>query len=402
MAERSDDKTKLNVIIVAAGASSRMGGEDKQFAELGGMPVVEHSLRTFAQCEMVERIALVVSGTNADRGLELVSDPDYEKAAACVPSGPRRQDSVRAGMVLLEDIGSRAEYVAVHDGARPFVDRPMIERGLAAAQAVGAAVAAVPVNDTIKSCGSNGIVTETLDRDALRAAQTPQVFRTDVLRAAHDSVTDDVTDDASMVEKGGGLVAVFDGDKENIKITTPDDLVQARLIAARRTGVDPLKGQQRWGTGFDGHRLTLGGPLRLGGVDVPFDRRLEGHSDGDVLMHAVASAILGAAALGGLGSHFPPNDEKNAGMDSAIILRRCAEMALDRGWVVSHLDATIVAQRPRLSGHLDEMAAKIAKAAKIERAFVNVKVTSTDAVGAIGAGQGIAAQAVATLSKSAD
>ncbi len=377
-----------------------MDGEDKQFADLGGTPVLEHSLQVFTQSEKVGKIALVLSTMNVDLGMELMAESKYDKVALCIPDGRRRQDSVRAGLLLLDDLGNRADFTAVHDGARPFVDSPMIDRGLAAAQAVGAAVAAVPVKDTIKVSGPNGIVAETPDRNALRAVQTPQIFRTEILSTAHQSVADDVTDDATMVEKAGGQVATFEGHPENIKITTPDDLIFARLIHARRGGTDPIQAKQRWGTGFDGHSLALGGPLRLGGIDIPFDRHLEGHSDGDVLMHAVASAILGASSLGDLGSNFPSSDQKYAGIDSAAILARCAEMALERGWVVDHLDATIIAQRPKLAGHLNEMAAKIAQAVKIQPASVNVKVTSTDGAGAIGEGQGIAAQAIATISRS--
>ena len=204
-----------------------------------------------------------------------------------------------------------------------------------------------------------------------------------------------------MVELGGGLVAVFDGHPENIKITTPDDLLVAGLIASRRQGVEPSTGEQRWGTGFDGHRFVPGGPLRLGGVDVPFDRHLEGHSDGDVLLHALSSSILGAASLGDLGSVFPSSDQQLAGIDSGVILARCVKMARSGGWAVTHLDATIVAQRPKLAGHLRDMAMQIATTANIPLTSVNIKVTSTDGVGAIGAGEGIAAQAIATLSRRA-
>ena len=243
------------------------------------------------------------------------------------------------------------------------------------------------------------MVTRTLDRSGLWAIQTPQVFRAEVLSEAYESVAADVTDDASMVEQAGGLVAVFDGHPENIKITTPDDLLVAGLIASRRAGAEPSAGEQRWGTGFDGHRLAAGGPLRLGGVDVPFDHHLEGHSDGDVLLHALSSSILGAASLGDLGSVFPSSDQQLAGIDSGVILAECVRLALANGWVVTHLDATIVAQRPKLAGHLGEMTNQVAKIAKIPLSSVNIKVTSTDGVGAIGAGEGIAAQAIATLSR---
>ena len=391
----------LGLIIVAAGSSTRMDGGDKQFADLNGEPVLGYSLRVFARCRHVAGIALVLSSDNLDRGRRLVSVAGLDDLVICVQGGERRQDSARIGLEALESLVADPEFIAVHDGARPFVDDSMIERGLATARVTGAAVAGVAVKDTIKACGSNRVVTKTLDRRGLWAIQTPQIFRTGVLSAAYETVTAEVTDDAAMVEVGGGLVAVFDGHPENIKITTSDDLLVAGLIASRRQGVEPSTGEQRWGTGFDGHRLVSGGPLRLGGVDVPFDRHLEGHSDGDVLLHALSSSILGAASLGDLGSVFPSSDQQLAGIDSGEIVARCIEMARSGGWAVTHLDATIVAQRPKLAGHLRDMAMQIAKTANIPLTAVNIKVTSTDEVGAIGAGEGIAAQAIATLSRRA-
>ena len=401
MDDTRSNSQSLGVIIVAAGSSTRMGGGDKQFADLNGEPVLAYSLKVFARCKQVAGIALVLSPDNLDRGRRLVSDSGLDDLVICVKGGDRRQDSARIGLEALTSSVGETELIAVHDGARPFVDESMIERGLGAARVTGAAVAAVPVKDTIKVSGPNRLVTKTLDRSGLWAVQTPQIFRTGVLSAAYETVTAEVTDDAAMVELAGGLVAVFDGHPENIKITTPDDLLVAGLIASRRRGVKTTKGEQRWGTGFDGHRLTDGGPLRLGGVVIPFDQHLEGHSDGDVLLHALSSSILGAASLGDLGSVFPSSDQQLAGIDSGVILAECVGMALENGWAVTHLDATIVAQRPKLAGHLSEMAKHIAKTANIPLMSVNIKVTSTDGVGAIGAGEGIAAQAIATLSRRA-
>ena len=401
MGDPRTNSQSLGVIIVAAGSSTRMGEGDKQFADLNGEPVLGHSLRVFARCRHVAGIALVLSSDNLDRGRRLVSDAGLDDLVICVQGGERRQDSARIGLEALKSSVAETEFIAVHDGARPFIDDSMIERGLATARVTGAAAAGVLVKDTIKACGPNRVVTKTLDRRGLWAIQTPQIFRTGVLSAAYETVTAEVTDDAAMVELGGGLVAVFDGHPENIKITTPDDLLVAGLIASRRQGVEPSTGEQRWGTGFDGHRFVSDGPLRLGGVDVPFDRHLEGHSDGDVLLHALSSSILGAASLGDLGSVFPSSDQQLAGIDSGVILARCVEMARSGGWAVTHLDATIVAQRPKLAGHLRDMAMQIATTVNIPLTSVNIKVTSTDGVGAIGAGEGIAAQAIATLSRRA-
>jgi 2-C-methyl-D-erythritol 4-phosphate cytidylyltransferase/2-C-methyl-D-erythritol 2,4-cyclodiphosphate synthase len=393
----------LGVVIVAAGRSSRMGGVDKQVALLGGEAVIAHSLRVFEEMDVVGSIVLVMSAENLHEGKGVVEAGGFSKVVGVVAGGERRQDSVKIGLDLLAGGEDGApEFVAVHDGARPFIDSEMVERGLTVAQKIGAAIAAVPVKDTIKMA-PHRVVTETPDRDGMWAVQTPQMFRFDVLKTAHEMTSDDVTDDASMVESVGGLVAVFEGSNDNIKLTTPEDMELAALIYERRKGgsvsgsgaVDVVG--SRFGIGFDGHGLVDGGPLRLGGIDVEFDQRLDGHSDGDVLFHAIASAILGAAGLGDLGGRFPSSDERYAGFDSAQFIAESARLAGEAGWLVSHVDATVIAQRPRLASEAPKMAVQIGSIKGLESSTINVKITSTDHVGAIGAGEGIAAQAVVTL-----
>lgn len=391
------------MVIVAAGRSSRMGGVDKQVALLGGEAVIAHSLRVFEEMDVVGSIVLVMSAENLHEGKGVVEAGGFSKVVGVVAGGERRQDSVKIGLDLLAGGEDGApEFVAVHDGARPFIDSEMVERGLTVAQKIGAAIAAVPVKDTIKMA-PHRVVTETPDRDGMWAVQTPQMFRFDVLKTAHEMTSDDVTDDASMVESVGGLVAVFEGSNDNIKLTTPEDMELAALIYERRKGgsvsgsgaVDVVG--SRFGIGFDGHGLVDGGPLRLGGIDVEFDQRLDGHSDGDVLFHAIASAILGAAGLGDLGGRFPSSDERYAGFDSAQFIAESARLAGEAGWLVSHVDATVIAQRPRLASEAPKMAVQIGSIKGLESSTINVKITSTDHVGAIGAGEGIAAQAVVTL-----
>ncbi|MDP7674620.1 MAG: 2-C-methyl-D-erythritol 4-phosphate cytidylyltransferase, partial [Dehalococcoidia bacterium] len=301
----SNAVNRLGVIVVAAGRSSRMGGVDKQLLRLGGIPVILHSLRAFESFSSTSSIVLVMSEDNFAAGINVVEESGLSKIVDVVVGGERRQDSVKIGLdVLASNVNEIPEFVAVHDGARPFVDHELIERGMSTARAIGAGIAAVPVKDTIK-VAPHKIITDTLDRSELWAIQTPQIFRYDVLNTAHDVVRDDVTDDASMVESSGGIVATFSGSDENIKITTPEDLHLASLILEQRLGQSSLSGSgpsgSIFGIGFDGHRLVVGGPLRLGGVDIDFGYHLEGHSDGDVLLHSIASAILGAANLGDLG-----------------------------------------------------------------------------------------------------
>ena len=391
----------LGVIIVAAGRSSRMGGVDKQLLQLGGIPVILHSLRVFESFSNTSSIVLVMSEHNLDAGISVVDQSGLSKIVDVVVGGERRQDSVKIGLDALASHAKEIpEFVAVHDGARPFVNHELIERGMSTARAIGTGVAAVQVKDTIK-VAPHKIITDTLDRSELWAIQTPQIFRYDVLKTAHHVVRDDVTDDATMVEYSGGIVATFSGSDENIKITTPEDLHLANLILHQRLGQSNLSGSgpkgSAFGIGFDGHRLIAGGPLRLGGVDIEFDYHLDGHSDGDVLLHSIASAILGAANLGDLGGQFPSSDERYINFDSAKFIAESARKALSDGWMVGHVDATIIAQRPKLAAEALKMAARIGEIDGLENSTINIKITSTDSVGSIGDGEGIAAQAIATL-----
>ena len=391
---------QLGVIVVAGGSSTRMEGVDKIFADLGGAPVLVHCLDVFQCSSAVATIVVVLAEHNLELGRDLIASREFDKVGSIVTGGARRQDSVRLGLEAMAKAGPLPALIAVHDGPRPFIDEAMIQRALAAVGETGASVPVTPVTDTIKRVDEAGAVVDTPDRSSLRAVQTPQIFRAELLVAAHGAVNEDVTDDAMLIERDGGAVTVFEGSSDNVKITTPDDLVTAagilaarNLLSAGGSADDAL----RWGTGFDGHALVPGGGLRLGGVDVPFEMRLEGHSDGDVLLHAIASAILGGAGLGDLGTHFPSSSPDWAGADSRIILRKVAGMAIEAGWVVDFLDATIVAQQPMLGPYLVEIASGIAETLDIDPDRVSVKATSTDHVGAIGRGEGIAAQAIATL-----
>jgi 2-C-methyl-D-erythritol 4-phosphate cytidylyltransferase/2-C-methyl-D-erythritol 2,4-cyclodiphosphate synthase len=379
-----------------------MRGIDKVFVPIDGVPLLAYCLDTFERSPIVAQVVVVVSESNLAAARQLASSRGFTKAHALVTGGVRRQDSVLKGIEAVE-----GEWVGVHDGARPFVDQAMLARGLEAVQSTGAAVAAIPVRDTIKEVGDDRLIRVTPPRERMWAAQTPQMFRRKLLLQAHREVTEDATDDASMVERIGGKVVVFDGSPWNIKVTTPEDLVIAEALAATvkagrhpRTELDTRGGPaplRRHGTGFDGHRLASGGPLRLGGLDIPFELHLEGHSDGDVLLHAIASSILGAAGLGDLGRHFPSSDPSLKGIDSRVLLQRTVALARDAGWLTEFVDATIIAQRPKLASYLDAIGRAIAETLGTEPGSVNVKATSTDHVGAIGQGEGIAAQAIATV-----
>jgi len=392
---------ELGVVIVAGGASTRMGGVDKIFAPLGGRSVLLHTVDVFQNSPLVGPIVLVLSDSNILEGQRLVDSLGESKVVMVLTGGLRRQDSARFGVEYLSQMENPPSFIAIHDGPRPFVDEALIGRGYAAAQKSGGAVPGIAVTDTIKVVSDGHVVADTPVRDTLRAVQTPQIFERELISRAHAEISSDVTDDAMMVEMIGGDVVVFEGSTDNIKITTPQDLIAAERILATRQpfGSSGSSGDERlrWGTGFDGHALKPGSGLRLGGVDIGFDHSLEGHSDGDVLLHAISSALLGAAKLGDLGTHFPSSSPKWSGVDSATILGECHDKVRNAGWGVDYVDATIVAQRPRLSTHLGRMMERIAQILGTETERINVKVTSTDHVGAIGQGEGIAAQAVATL-----
>ena len=399
--QSENDSVRVGVILVGAGKSVRMGGMDKIFAPVAGRPVIEHSLEVFQASRWISRVVLVLSESNYGRGDALMNARNFEKVASVHVGGDRRQDSVRVGLDALLNHSSTGpfDFIMVHDAARPFVNESMIDRGVKAAQRFGAAVAAIRVSDTIKVVDDSLTVSSTQDRNLLWIAQTPQIFDTHQLVAAHRDVVRDVTDDAEMLESSGKSVAIFDGSSTNIKITTPGDLTVAEAIAVSRHGPrsGDGDGEARWGIGFDGHALVSNRPLILGGVEVPFDSGLLGHSDGDVLLHAIADALLGGSGCGDIGTHFPSSDPALKGIDSRDIVKSVIDRVGLNHWEPYYVDATIIAQRPRLSPVLSQIMESVASILGLPVTAVNVKATSTDRVGAIGGGHGIAAYAIVTL-----
>jgi 2-C-methyl-D-erythritol 4-phosphate cytidylyltransferase/2-C-methyl-D-erythritol 2,4-cyclodiphosphate synthase len=375
-------------IILAAGSGKRMGADrPKQFLELAGKPLLFHTITAFEQCDRVDGIVIVAS-PDAVEHVEILAK-GHEKVASVVPGGAERQDSVREGLKAVPD---EADIVAVHDGARPLVQVREIEAAIAAAVETGAAVVGQPVSDTIKRA-HEGSVVETLDRSQLWAVQTPQVFQSDVIREAHKAAEADGfvgTDDTMLVERMGKPVAVVDGSRENIKITHPGDLERAEAILAGRSGGYV----QRIGMGYDVHQLVKGRKLILGGVDVPFELGLDGHSDADVLTHAVIDALLGAAGLGDIGRLFPDTDSAYKDISSLVLLERTARALSDANVSVGNVDATVMAQRPKLAPHIAEMEANIATALGTSVDRISVKATTTEKLGFVGKEEGMAAQAV--------
>jgi 2-C-methyl-D-erythritol 4-phosphate cytidylyltransferase/2-C-methyl-D-erythritol 2,4-cyclodiphosphate synthase len=384
---------KVAAIIVAAGRGTRAGnGLPKQYRVVGGQPVVRRTLRAFATHGSLSTVQPVIH--RDDRAL-------YDAAAAGlsllppVDGGASRQQSVLAG---LEALAPHAPaYVLVHDAARPFVSAGLIERAIEHARQHGAAVPALPVADTVKAVDASGRVTGTLDRATLRVAQTPQSFRFDALIAAHRKAAakgrTDFSDDAALAEWAGVDVHVFDGEAGNFKMTTADDFARAEAMASLGSSL----GDVRTGNGFDVHAFGDGDHVVIGGVRIPHERALTGHSDADVGLHALTDAILGALADGDIGSHFPPSDPQWLGAASDQFLSYAAARVAARGGVIAHLDLTIVCEQPKIGPHREAMRARIAQIAGIAVDRVAVKGTTSERLGFTGRGEGIAAYATATV-----
>lgn len=372
--------------ILAAGGSGLRAGVAKQWLTLAGETVLRRSARALAGCPLVDEIVAVVPAGDEARGLAELSG--LGKPARAVAGGPARADSVRNGLDAAED----AALVLVHDAARPFASPTLAGRVAEAAARDGAALAAVPVTDTVKRAAGEDapLVAETLDRRVLWLAQTPQGFRRDLLLRAYAAAgaeASGATDECALVERLGAPVTLVPGEPGNFKITGPEDVERARIS---------LEAPVAMGVGYDTHRFGAGRRLVLGGVEFE-GAGLLGHSDADVCAHAIGDAVLGAAGLGDLGRHFPDTDPRWKGVSSLVLLREIARLAGERGWRVGNCDVTLAAKRPKIAPRAEEMRARLAEALGIAPAQVNVKATTGEGMGFVGREEGIAAHAVALL-----
>ncbi|HEY7284748.1 MAG TPA: 2-C-methyl-D-erythritol 4-phosphate cytidylyltransferase [Vicinamibacterales bacterium] len=413
----------MTAVIAAGGRGVRFGsGLLKQLQKVGGRTILERSVRAFATHPAIDEVIVAVPR-------EFVDDPpiDFDQQGAkpvrLVAGGARRQDSVANGV---RQASATSDLIVIHDAARPFVSPELISRTIDAAFAHGAALAATASRDTVKRVGrSNGSahhVVETLPREVIYLAQTPQAFRRDVLdralRAAASAA--EFTDEASLVERLGERVQIVEGDASNIKITTREDLVLAEAIAARsaeaialqqtaiaakaeaaveREGFSRAKPARtgRAGTGYDLHRLVAGRPLILGGVTIPAERGALGHSDADVVCHAITDAILGAARLGDIGRHFPDTDPAWKGASSLDMVARATAMVAEAGFEVGNVDVTVILEAPKIKPYIDAMQAAVAGAIGIDPDRVSIKAKTNEGVDAVGRGEAIAAHAIALL-----
>jgi len=378
-------------VVVAAVRGLRAGGHmPKQYRHLAGEPVLRMSLRLFAHHPDV---ALVQPVIHPDDGARFGAAADGLDLLAPVFGGATRQASVRAGLEALAPL--RPDLVLIHDAARPYASAALVSRAIAAVAATGAAVPVMPVADTVKSIDAAGMIEQTLDRTKLRTVQTPQVFAfTPVLNAhqrAAASGLENFTDDAALAEWAGLRVAVFAGEAGNLKLTTPEDVARAERDHAVALA------DVRIGSGFDVHAFAPGDHVMLGGVKIPHERGVTGHSDADVALHALTDAVLGALAEGDIGTHFPPSDPQWRGASSDRFLGFAVERVRARGGRIAHFDLTIVCEAPRVGPHRDAMRARIAAIAGIEVDRVAVKATTSERLGFTGRGEGIAAMATATV-----
>lgn len=404
---------KVSVVVAAAGSSRRMKGIDKMYLELGGIPVLARTIGVFEKCSFIDEIVAVVKPGTLDKfRSEIAEKYGFEKLKAAAEGGSERVYSVSKA---LEAVSPDAGIVMIQDGARPFATQELILRVLDAAYTYGAAVPGVRLRDTVKIAGEDSgslVVNGTPDRSLLRAVQTPQGFKAGVLREAYAEFSSEgegnagkITDDASMVEALGRKVVIVEGSEDNMKITTASDIKRAEMILYGKADVTEDTAAphgavySRTGTGFDVHAFADGRRLVIGGVEIPYERGLAGHSDADVLIHAVMDAALGACALRDIGTYFPDDDPAYEGADSMKLLEKTAEIIRENSFEFVNIDATVIAQAPKMAPYIEKMRENIASAAGISADAVGVKATTTEHLGFTGRKEGIAAQAVVSVIK---
>jgi 2-C-methyl-D-erythritol 4-phosphate cytidylyltransferase / 2-C-methyl-D-erythritol 2,4-cyclodiphosphate synthase len=379
---------KVAALIVAAGRGSRAGpGAPKQYRPLAGEPVLRRTLAAFAMHPDISAILAVIHPDDEEA---------YRKAAGGLPKlrapahgGKTRQASVLAGLEALA-MSEPPDLVLIHDGARPFVSARIVSDCIEALATHAGALAALAVTDTIRR-GNDGLAGETVPREGLWRAQTPQAFRFEAILDAHRKAAGgDHTDDVAVAARAGMEVALVEGDENNIKITSAADLARAeRMLAAG--------GETRTGMGFDVHRFGPGDHVWLCGVKLPHDAGLVGHSDADAGLHAITDAILGALGAGDIGKHFPPSDPEWKGASSDIFLAHAAGLAREAGAAISHVDLTLICEAPKISPYTEKMRTRVAEILELDIARISVKATTTEGLGFTGRREGIAAQAIATL-----
>lgn len=387
---------RIAALIVAAGRGTRAaasGSAPKQYALIGGRPVLARTIEAFLGHPAIDEVKVVIHPDDQNRYAALATGTP-EKLSTPAIGGDTRQASVLNGLEALE--ASSPDLVLIHDAARPFVSAPTIANVIAALRDRPASLAALAVTDTLKRASVDGIVEKTISRDGLWRAQTPQGFHFVPILAAHRKAADaglgQFTDDAAIAEWAGLDVAIVEDSPSNVKLTTAEDLELADHQLTSQTGFEP-----RTGSGFDVHRFTAGDHVWLGGVRIPHTHKLEGHSDADVILHALTDALLGAIGDGDIGQHFPPSDPKWKGAASRLFLDDAARRVRDRGGRIVNVDITVLAEAPRIGPHRPAMQALIGEVLGLTADRIGIKATTMEGMGFIGRREGIAAMASASV-----
>ena len=385
-------KNNVTAVILAAGIGSRMGSRTtKQRMNICGKSVLWHCVKAFSDCRDITSIVIVCRECEVSWARKTVAE--FDKILAVIPGGETRAESAKIGF---NSVPEKTDFVAIHDAARCLVTEKIISDVVKAAYKNCAATAATAVVDTLKSV-DKGMITCTVSRDGLFSAQTPQVFKKSMYAKALLEVSQDegITDDNMLIERIGGKVAVVDTGRENIKITTKSDLEYAEYVINRRYEM----GDVRIGHGYDVHRLVEGRRLILGGVEIPYEMGLLGHSDADVLTHAIMDALLGACGLGDIGRHFPDTSSEFKDISSLELLSRVSRLISKVGYKIVNIDATVVLQKPRVAPIIEEIVSNYANILKISKSRINIKATTEEHLGFTGRLEGISAHAVASVKK---
>jgi 2-C-methyl-D-erythritol 4-phosphate cytidylyltransferase / 2-C-methyl-D-erythritol 2,4-cyclodiphosphate synthase len=372
----------VTALIVAAGSGSRLGGAiPKQYRSIAGKAVLAHAVDALASHPAIDAVRVVIGGEQEELARQALGGLEVGEL---IIGGAERADSVRAGLTAIE-----GDVILVHDAARPFCPHGVIDRLLGALGDADGAAPVLPLSDTLAR--ADGLLGEPIDRAGAVRVQTPQAFRLEALRDAYDRWTGEApTDEATVARAAGLTIAAVEGDVMLEKLTGSADWARAEAAQVARL-------VSRTGMGFDVHAFAGEGPLMMGGIEIPHDRGLAGHSDADVVLHAITDALLGAAGLGDIGQHFPPGDPRWKDANSAIFLAHAADLVRQAGGLIDFVDCTVICEAPRIGPYRDAMRSRVAEILNLPLACVSIKATTTERLGFTGRGEGVAAQALATI-----
>lgn len=386
---------KTVALIPAGGVGKRLKSRiAKQYLLLDALPILVHTLKVFQKSKEIDEIILALPPEDLVYMRQELAEKYSLTKVNAVAGGRERQDSVKNCLMAIED---ECGLVVIHDAVRPFVTEELIEQVIAAARDTGAAISGVRIKDTVKAIKENSMIENTVSRTNLWLAQTPQVFEYELLKRAYEKAYNDNfygTDDAALVERMGEKVKMVEGSYENIKITTNEDMLIADALMQKGNKV-----ALRSGFGYDSHRFAADRKLILGGVEIPYEKGLYGHSDADALIHAICDALLGAAGAGDIGRHFPDNDPDYKNISSMILLEKVKIIIKSKNFDITNIDATVVMESPKLGPYAGQMVSNLARVLKISENCINIKAKTNEGMGFTGRNEGVAVFAVTTLTE---